>query len=168
MINIVQATLPAHGEDIREIFAEYLRWVCPRIYQEYKVFFDAEAILSRDMDALDKFLPPQGFLLLAYDDHSLAGCGCIRTIGIKIAEIKRMYVRPGFRQRGIGSALVNEFIQRFRDLNYSEMRLDSAGFMTDAHRIYKSMGFTEITHYKESEIPEEHSRHWKFMKLSLD
>lgn len=168
MIRILQAELSTHEKDIHEIFGEYLRWVCPKIYQEYKVPFDAEAILAHDMNTLDKFLPPRGFLLLAYDDSALAACGCVQTIGHRIAEIKRMYVRPAFRQNGIGSALVKESIQRVRDLHYSEMRLDSAGFMTGAHRIYRLAGFTDSTPHKESEIPEKYREHWVFMRLSLD
>lgn len=168
MINILQAMLPSHEEVIHDLFGEYLRWVCPIIYQEYKVEFDAESILSHDVATLNIFLPPQGLLLLAYEDNTIAGCACVRMIGNRIAELKRMYVRPEFRRKGIGKALVQESIKRVRDLKCNEMRLDSAGFMSDAHRVYRSAGFSDTMPYEESEIPEEYRKYWIFMKLNLE
>jgi len=167
MIKILQANIREHIEIIHQLFGEYLRWVCPKIYQEYKAEFDAESVLSHDMETINIFFPPQGILLLAYEDDKPAGCACVRTIGNRIAEVKRMYVRSDFRRKGIGMALVQECITRVRDMKYSEMRLDSAGFMLDAHRVYKSAGFLETTAYEGSEIPEEYRKYWVFMKLDL-
>ena len=98
--------MPDNQAIVAELFAEYVRWVCPRIYQEYGAVFDTETIIIRDMEAIDIFLPPNGSLLLAFDDEVPAGCVGTRTIGERIAELKRMYVRPQHRGKGIGSKLV--------------------------------------------------------------
>jgi GNAT superfamily N-acetyltransferase len=119
------------------------------------------------METLDIFLPPKGFLLLALDDAEPAGCACSRTLGDRIAEMKRMYVRPSHRRKGIGAKLVQESIQRAKEQGFSEMRLDSAGFMHDAHRVYRSFGFEDIPPYDGSEIPEEYRKNWVFMRLRL-
>ena len=167
MIKIIQATIPEHDIFIRDLFAEYIRWVCPKIYQEYRAVFDAESIIVHDMQTIDIFFPPKGFLLLAFDDDALAGCACTRTIGEKMGELKRMYVRPLHRRKGIGAELVQESINQIKKMNYATMRLDSAGFMTDAHRLYHSLGFKDIAPYTGSEIPEEYRKYWVFMQLDL-
>ncbi len=119
------------------------------------------------MAELHIFLPPGGRLLLAYDDSAAAGCACVRANTDRIAELKRMYVRPSHRRKGIGRALVDAVIKEVRLAGYSTLRLDSAGFMTDAHALYRSVGFQDIAPYPESEIPEEFRVHWVFMQLSL-
>ena len=166
-MQIVQATLPEHQHAVQSLFAEYLRWVCPTIFQQYRAVFDAESMIAHDMETIDIFMPPQGILLLAFADEVAAGCACTRTIGRKIAEMKRMYVRPVFRNRGIASALVQESIRLVSEMNYKELRLDSAGFMDAAHRVYRAAGFRDIPPYEGSEIPIEYQKHWVFMSLRL-
>jgi GNAT superfamily N-acetyltransferase len=167
MLAILQVAKDDHQTVVRDLFREYLQWVCPAIHREYGIAFDAEAILEHDMSDIHIFLPPNGCLLLAYDDTALAGCACMRTVGAQIAEIKRMYVRPTYRRKGIGRALVDATVNEARAAGYSSLRLDSARFMTDAHALYRSAGFHEIAPYPESEIPEEFRAHWVFMELAL-
>lgn len=129
--------------------------------------FDAESILAHDMETLDIFMPPQEFLLLASDDGALAGCACVRTIGNRVAELKRMYVRPAFRRKGIGHLLVDQTISTVKQLGYAALRLDSAGFMADALSLYRACGFQDRPPYEESEIPPEYREHWVFMELDM-
>jgi GNAT superfamily N-acetyltransferase len=167
LTSILQARMPDHQTDARDLFAEYLRWVCPMIYDEYEAVFDAEEMIIRDMQEIEIFMPPKGILLLAYDDGLLAGCACTRTIGENVAELKRMYVRPNFRRRGIGASLVKKTIEEVCRQEYSFLRLDSARFMSEAHALYRSLGFRDIEPYKESEIPVEYRKHWVFMELPI-
>ena len=78
-----------------------------------------------------------------------------------------MFVRPSFRRKGIGRLLVNETIKAARQSDYATLRLDSAGFVSDAHALYRSFGFRDISPYEESEIPVAYRQHWVFMELSL-
>lgn len=167
MTAIVQASMPNHQTVVHDLFAEYLRWVCFKIYQEYRAVFDAESMIVHDMEKIDIFLPPKGILLLSYDDGEPAGCACIRALEENTAELKRMYVRPNHRRKGIGAKLVEELIRLVRIKNYARIRLDSAEFMTDAHRVYRSLGFKDISAYDGSEIPVEYREHWVFMQLDL-
>jgi GNAT superfamily N-acetyltransferase len=160
--------MPEHQTVVYELFGEYLHWVCARIYQEYDVIFEPQAVLRQDMADIHIFLPPTGSLLLAYEGGSPAGCVCTRSIGKRIAELKRMHVRPEFRGKGIGTKLVQESIRWARSMNFATLRLDSAGFMSDAHRLYHSQGFHDIPAYPESEIPQEYQKHWIFMQLILE
>lgn len=167
MLTIRLAAMPADRVEIRELFAEYLRWVLARVFDEYAVKFDPEDVLLHDMETIDIFLPPQGFLFLAFENELLAGCACVRQIGDHISELKRMYVRPSSRRKGIGRLLVAEAIQASRKAECSLLRLDSAGFMLDAHTLYRSCGFRDRPPYAESEIPPEYHKHWVFMELNL-
>ena len=172
MTDIFQARIPEDETAVRGLFSDYLHWVCPKIYDEYEWEFDAETVTIQDMGKIDSFIPPKGILLIAFVDGSPAGCACTRTIGQGVAELKRMYVRPGFRKQGIGRALVENTIQKVRSQGYAILRLDSAGFMQDAHSLYRSFGFKEIPPYDGSEIateiPVEFLRkHWVFMELQL-
>jgi hypothetical protein len=52
-------------------------------------------------------------------------------------------------------------------MGYERVRLDSARFMIDAHRLYLTSGFREIEAYDGSEIPKEFQQHWVFMEREL-
>jgi GNAT superfamily N-acetyltransferase len=99
----------------------------------------------------------------------MAGIACMRKIreDEDIGEIKRMYVRPAFRRRGIGRALVEALITAAREIGYPRVWLDSARFMQAAHTMYRSIRFREIEPYPESEIPAEFQAHWLFMEMLL-
>ena len=167
MLTILQATTEAHKATVHDLFSEYLHWAVPVLIREYNVVFDAEEVIKHDMENLRIFSPPNWRLLLAYEELTAAGIACVRTIGAQIAEIKRMYVRPAFRRRGIGRALVDTAIKEMQTAGYSTLRLDSARFMTDAHAVYRSFGFREISPYLESEIPAAFHPYWVFMELPL-
>ena len=158
----------SHRTDVQDLFREYLEWVCPILYREYGAPFDPQVVLQHDMETVNIFMPPEGRLLLAGEDGArAAGCACVRTIGPRLAEIKRMYVRPAYRRRGIGRTLVDACIAEMRAAGYSSLRLDSARFMADAHAVYHAAGIRDRGPYPESEIPPEFREHWVFMELPL-
>jgi GNAT superfamily N-acetyltransferase len=167
MTGILPARMPQDRQAILDLFSEYLRWACQMILQEYRAVFKPEEIIVRDMENIYIFMPPKGFLLLAFEEDMPAGCACVKAIGKEVAELKRMYVRPTFRRKGIGKQLVAKTIDEVTRQNYAVLKLDSAGFMTDAHALYRSFGFTDIRPYEESEIPEEFRKYWVFMELQI-
>ena len=106
-------------------------------------------------------------MLLAVDATVVGGCACMRTIAPAVAELKRMYVRPAQRRRGIGRALVEALIAECMAAGYTSLRLDSARFMQEAHTLYRSIGFQEIAEYPQSEIPPEFRKNWVFMERTI-
>ena len=78
-----------------------------------------------------------------------------------------MYVRPAFRRKGIGHALLKALVSAASELGYSRIRLDSGHFMKEAHSLYKSAGFKEIERYPGSEVPEETIWRCVFMEKDL-
>jgi GNAT superfamily N-acetyltransferase len=164
---IRQAVSDVDVGHVRELFLEYLHWANERLNTEYGVDFDVVSMVEEDMAHLEIFSPPDGRLLIAMEGKMAAGLICMRRIRADIGEIKRMYVRPEFRGKGIGRQLVDRLIQDARKIGYPRVRLDSTRFMVEAHALYRSAGFKEIEEYPESEIPEEYRAHWVFMEMNL-
>jgi len=162
-----QADLIEERVHIQELFWEYLVWANGKLNSEYGIDLDIQAMHEDMMTNLDKFLAPWGRLLLARYDRQIVGCICMKELTTDIGEIKRMYVRPEFRGKGIGKALITEILNEARKIGYDRLRLDSTKFMHAAHRLYLSFDFIEIKPYKESEIPKKYHQFWVFMELEL-
>ena len=167
MASIHQAETDEDRALIRELFWEYLEWANERLNQEYGINLDIESMLERDMTKLEIFLPPDGRLLLAIEGARGTGLACMKRIRKEVGEIKRMYVRPEFRGRGIGRVLLEALIAEAREMGYPTIRLDSTHFMETAHSLYCSVGFCEIEPYPESEIHPEYQANWIFMEKQL-
>lgn len=158
------------GQDqvmVRALFLEYLEWANQRLNQEYGIDFDIPSMVERDMADLEILFPPYGRLLLAFDGDRAVGIACMRRIREEMGEIKRMYVRPRYRGKGIGRALLDALLEEARAIGYPTVRLDSTRFMDAAHSLYRSAGFHEIEPYTESEIPPEFQHKWVFMGKQL-
>ena len=100
-----------------------------------------------------KYSPPEGILLLASWEGAAAGCVAYRKIGEGICEMKRMYVSPRFRQKGIGAALIKHLLEAARNEAYLLMRLDTHPWMESAQKLYQSFGFQEVEAYHYNPTP---------------
>jgi ribosomal protein S18 acetylase RimI-like enzyme len=99
------------------------------------------------------YAPPNGRLYLAYVSDQPAGCVGLRKIEDKVAEMKRLYVRPLFRGQGVGRQLVLALVKDAGELGYSKMRLDTLPSMKRALELYRAMGFKPIDPYRENPVP---------------
>jgi putative acetyltransferase len=90
------------------------------------------------------YAPPRGALLLIRG----AGCVGLRPLDGTTCEMKRLYVRPAARGRGVGRLLAGAVIAEARRLGYARMRLDSTPGMESAQALYERLGFREIPPYR--------------------
>ena len=90
-----------------------------------------------------KYGPPRGALMLVHDGEDPVACGAIRDLGDDVAELKRLYVRPGHRGSGLGRRVTVDLMSRARDLRYRLLRLDTLRRLTTAISLYQSLGFSE-------------------------
>ena len=109
------------------------------------------------------YAPPDGRLLLAAENDQLAGCIALRKLEPGVCEMKRLFIRPAYRAKGLGRFLVESVIDEARQLGYTRMRLDTLpGRMDPAIGLYQSIGFLEIDPYYENPVADA-----KFMQLEL-
>lgn len=87
------------------------------------------------------YAPPRGRLAIVWADDRPAGCIALRPTDANRAEAKRLYVRPAFRGRGLGRALVEWLISEARAAGYGELVGDSLPVMGDALALYDRIGF---------------------------
>ena len=99
------------------------------------------------------YAPPAGCLLLAWEGEIAVGCVGIRPLESSTAEMKRLYVRPGLRSRGLGRMLAERAIAQAQSAGYRRIRLDTLASMTQAHALYRSLGFVSIPAYRHNPIP---------------
>ncbi|MGZ4199214.1 MAG: GNAT family N-acetyltransferase, partial [Thermoleophilia bacterium] len=113
------------------------------------------------------YAEPRGGLWLARDGAwRPAGCVAIRPLPDGSCELKRMYVRPAFRGRGLGRAHALRALAEARARGYTLKRLDTAAFLVAANSLYADLGFRETAQYYE--VPPEMLRITIFMELPLD
>ena len=80
-------------------------------------------------------------------NHEPVGCGAIRPLDDNVAEVKRVFVRPDYRGRGIARAIMHELEQLARDRGFSEIWLETGLRQPAAVRLYESLGYTRIADF---------------------
>jgi putative acetyltransferase len=137
---ITQAVSPAQIEKARELFLEYAESLGFSLCFQN---FDQElAGLPGD------YAPPEGRLLLAEYRGQAAGCVALHKLTPEICEMKRLYLRPQFRGRGIGRLQAEAVMSEARAIGYRKMRLDTVEpVMPNAVAMYRRLGFKEIEPY---------------------
>ncbi len=144
--SIVQATTSVQIAQARELFLEYAQSLGFSLCFQN---FDQELA-----DLPGSYAPPEGRLLLAEYDQQVAGCIALHKLEADICEMKRLYVRPQFRGKGLGRILIDRIIAEARQIGYQHMRLDTVEpVMKDAVAMYRKIGFREIPPYCNNPMP---------------
>lgn len=114
----------------------------------------------QDVDALDdasrSFNPPRGLFVVATVDGRPVGCGGVRFLDGTTGEIKRMWVSPTSRGRGLGRRLLARLEEEIRGTGRRRIVLDTNGSLTEAISLYRSHGYVSIPRYNDNPYAE----HW--------
>ena len=91
----------------------------------------------------------RGAFFIAYLEGLAVGCGAVRRTGDAIAEIKRMYVSPSARGRGVGRLMLSTLEEEARRLGARRLLLETGPRQREALALYQNAGFTRIPLYGE-------------------
>lgn len=143
---------PAQLAATRAIFQEYAaRLGVDLCFQN----FDAELA-----DLPGDYAEPHGCLLLAMVGGEVAGCCAMRPLDTvdypNACEMKRLYVRQGFRHAGLGRQLAEAILDAARVAGYHSVLLDTLSDMEAARALYVDLGFRDIPPYYHNPIAGAH------------
>jgi len=145
VIELRHAASAGEVEAVRALFREYHRWV-----DEPCCFAGFEQELA---GLPGEYAPPSGRLLLASEAGAPAGCAALRRLDAQTGEMKRLYVRPAFRARGLGRQLAEAVIAAAREAGYARLMLDTLPKMASAIALYRALAFAPRGPYAANPTP---------------
>jgi len=138
------AETQAQFDDAKMLFKEYAA----------SLYFDLSfQQFEKELAAIsEQYKPPRGALLLCYYDDIAIGCIGIRELFDTTAELKRLFVKPGYRSLRIGRQLLESAVAIAAKLQYHYVRLDTVPGQEKAQVLYYNLGFYEIAPYRHNPI----------------
>jgi GNAT superfamily N-acetyltransferase len=142
----IRVLSPTSEDDWQEaglLIAELKAW---DLRQSQALGFDPDEVMSvfypdEIGDIRRDSAQPDGCFLLARDARLPSGCAAFRRLTTTACELYDVYVRPTSRGRGIGLLLLQQLMAEAKARGYHTMCLETAKFMHDAHRLYRSLQF---------------------------
>jgi GNAT superfamily N-acetyltransferase len=112
---------------------------------------DAEGLDHDIAHWQDEYDGRAGVLLLVVDEaEEVVGTAAVRVLEQGVAELKRMWLRPAARGRGLAQELLDKCLDEGRRLGCRTMRLDSQAKLAAAVKLYRTNGFREIPVYNDN------------------
>jgi drug/metabolite transporter (DMT)-like permease/GNAT superfamily N-acetyltransferase len=111
-----------------------------------------------------EYVAPNGTFLVAYEDDAPIACAGLRRLPDGSGEVKRMYVVPDARGRGVGRRLLEALEAKAQELGFARLRLDTGSQLTEAKELYRSAGFREIDDYNGNTA----ASHWFEKQIAPD
>ena len=93
------------------------------------------------------FAPPRGEFLVAMSGTEAVGCGAFVGVDDGLAELKRMFVQPSWRRRGVGRLLLRDLEERAWASGYGAMRLETGRSQPEAVALYQRYGYRVIPRF---------------------
>jgi GNAT superfamily N-acetyltransferase len=93
---------------------------------------------------------PTGLYLVGWEGETAVAGGGLRRYGDGVAEVKRMFVRPAARSRGIAGELLEALEAAAHSLGYERVRLDTGPKQVHARNLYTRAGFIPVEPYNDN------------------
>jgi GNAT superfamily N-acetyltransferase len=94
-------------------------------------------------------LDTMDYVVVAYDEDFPVGCAALRRYSDSEVEVKRVFVKEGYRGCNIGGKLLEQLIGHAKNKCYSRMILETGAFLEASVRLYARFGFERINNYGE-------------------
>jgi N-acetylglutamate synthase-like GNAT family acetyltransferase len=101
-------------------------------------------------------VPPHGYLVLARLDGEAVGCGALKRLSDDVGEIKRVWCGSAVRGKGVATGIMDRLEAIARDAGFKTLRLDTNRTLTEAHTLYRKLGYREIGRYNDNP----YAHHW--------
>lgn len=99
---------------------------------------------SRHGSSVEKLVREGVAFYVIRQDGGPAGCGGIQLLGVEYGEVKRMYVRPAFRGRGVGRMMLDRLVAHALEHGVTLVRLETGIHQREAIGLYERYGFRRI------------------------
>lgn len=96
--------------------------------------------------------PGLGTFVIARANGVAVGCGAIRRLDATTCEVKRMYVEPELRGRGVGKGILNDLELAARALGAKRLVLETGIYQGEAIALYRAAGFSQIECFGEDAL----------------
>jgi GNAT superfamily N-acetyltransferase len=138
----------------RQILRCYRDEILSRYYGRQATDQEIDAAIREDPS--DDLALPHGALLVAHQDEAIWGCAGLRFLPDRIGEVKRVFITPAARGRGLGARLMGELECLAREHELSRLRLDTRRDLVEARRLYARLGYKEVAAFNDNPYAD----HW--------
>ena len=152
MVEIDIAEEAADSADVRWCFEQYYAELGRRI--GYRL--DEALPLS-----VDELTRPRGLVLVAREGGIPVGCGAVKLLDDGVGEIKRMWVAPAARGRGVGRRLLEALEEAAVAGGRTVARLETNETLGAALALYRDHGYVEVEPFND----EPYGTHWLSKRL---
>jgi putative acetyltransferase len=144
-ISIAEARWPEDRATVESLFREYIG----SLHEDISF----QNVDNELVGLPGKYARPTGVVLIAREGDAAAGAIAYRMFEPGVCEMKRLYVRPAYRGRGLARDLANELIEDARVRGYRTMLLDTLRSMQAARALYRDLGFVPVEPYYDNPLP---------------
>lgn len=144
-IHLVQPQSENHWRQARRLVEEYAA--------SLNVDLSFQSFGHEVENLASEYAAPTGAFLLAEESGAFSGCVAVRRFSDGVGEVKRLYVSPAARGRGVGRVLAEGIVAEARQLGYARLLLDTLPSMKEAQSLYTSLGFKPTAPYRFNPVP---------------
>ena len=164
---VLLEVLDPHDDRSRAVLRAAMADLASSYYRRAATDAEVEAALAEESG--DDLALPGGLLVIATDvDGTTLGCAGLRLLPALLGEVKKVYVAPPARGRGLGARLVAEVERLAAAHGRTRVRLDTRADLTAARRLYAHLGYAEVEafntgpyaeHWFAKDLPPLHDQH---------
>jgi GNAT superfamily N-acetyltransferase len=149
-IKLLDATTDVEWNQVQGLIRELIDW---DVHECEKLGFERNDVIRTFYpdglaDIRRQSVAPGGCFLIAGWQGAPAGCAGYRPLAARACELYNVYVSANYRGLGIGAVLVEQLQSKASAVGYRTMYLETASFMTHAHKLYRSLQFEAAPSYR--------------------